>query len=173
MLRVTVHSSALAVGRPNLREKIMSSTNKIVLGVAAAAFAASMAQADPYKDYTPAKGVWQVTTMKVDPNHIDDYLVGLKKSWVPGEEMAKKHGVIDEYFVMVNANGADPAGNILLGEHYVSFATMDPDRSRDMAMQKEALAQMSKDEDRKMTNGFDKYRSFMGETMWTPVSYGK
>jgi hypothetical protein len=142
-----------------------------VLGAAAALLAASTANADPYKDYTPDKGVWQVTTVKVDPNHIDDYLVGLKKSWVPGEEMSKKHGLIDNYFVMVNANGANPAGNVLLGEHYVNYAAMDPDKARDTEMQKEALAQMSKDDGRKLTDGFDKYRNFMTEEMWTSVSF--
>jgi len=139
--------------------------NTIALGAGVAAFALSTAAADPYKDYTPDKGVWQVTTVKIDPNHIDDYLVGIKKSWVPGEEMAKKHGMIDNYFVMVNANPSDPNGNVLLGEHYVSFAAMDPDRTRDMQMQAE--------EGRKMTDGFDKYRNFMGETMWSSVSFGK
>jgi len=93
----------------------MISLKTITLGVAAAAFAVSTAYADEYKDYTPEKGVWQVTTVKVDPNHIDDYLVGLKKSWIPDVELSKKHGLIDNYFVMVNANGADPDGNVLLG----------------------------------------------------------
>ncbi|HEX3431201.1 MAG TPA: hypothetical protein VHT03_09965 [Rhizomicrobium sp.] len=145
----------------------------ILFGAAALAAAVSTASADPYKEYTPDKGVWQVTTMKIDPNHIDDYLVGLKKSWVPGEEMSKKHGVIDNYFVMVNPNAADPAGNVILGEHYVNFATMDPNKDRDVKMQNESLAQMSKDEGRKLTNGFDKYRAFMGEAMWTSVSFTK
>ena len=151
----------------------MISLKTITLGVAAAAFAVSTAYADEYKDYTPEKGVWQVTTVKVDPNHIDDYLVGLKKSWIPDVELSKKHGLIDNYFVMVNANGADPGGNVLLGEHFVSFAAMDPDKARDLKMQSEALAQMSKEEGRKMTSGYDKYRSFMNETMWTGVNFGK
>lgn len=46
--------------------------------------------------------------------------------------MAQKHGIVDDYFVMVNANGADPAGNVLLGEHYVGFEPMDPGKARDM-----------------------------------------
>lgn len=151
----------------------MNTVSRIALGVGVAAFAVSGAWADPYKDYTPGKGVWQVTTVRVDPNHIDDYLVGLKKAWVPGEEMSKKHGVIDEYFVKVSANPADSGGNVILGEHYVNFAAMDPNKVRDMQMQKEALAQMSKEEGAKLTNGFDKYRTFVGEQMWTDVNFTK
>jgi hypothetical protein len=147
--------------------------HKVALAIVASAFATSTAFADPYKDYTPEKGVWQVTTVKVDPNHIDDYLVGLKKGLIPGMENAKKHGVIDNYFVMVNPNSGDNSGNILIGQHYVSFAAMDPDKNRDTQMQKEALAQMSKEEGLRLTNGFDKYRTFVNETMWTGITFGK
>ena len=112
--------------RPDLREK--HHDFEMALGIIAAAFAASTATADPYKDYTPVKGVWEVTTMKVDPNHIDDYLVGLKRGLVPSMESAKKHGVIDDYFVMVNPNNADDSGNVLIGQHFVSFAAMNPTR---------------------------------------------
>lgn len=151
----------------------MSSLMKVALGAAVVALTVSMAYADPYKDYTPEKGVWQVTTVKVDPNHIDDYLVGLKRALIPGMANAKKHGVIDNYFVMVNPNTADDSGNVLIGQHFVSFAAMDPDRARDTQMQKEALALMSKEEGAKLTNGFDKYRTFLNTTMWTGISFGK
>lgn len=165
--------SSLAMDRPNLRENIMYLVHRITLGIAAAALAASMAYADPYKDYTPTKGVWQVTTVKVDPNHIDDYLVGLKRALIPEMESAKKHGVIDDYFVMVNPNSADDSGNVLIGQHYVSFAAMDPDKARDMDMQKESLARMSKEEGAKLTGGFDKYRTFLNTQMWTGINFGK
>ena len=36
------------------------------------------AVAEPWVDWTPQKGVTSVTVVKVDPNHIDDYLTGLK-----------------------------------------------------------------------------------------------
>ena len=145
--------------------------SKIAIGMIAAAFAASAACADPYKDYTPEKGVWQVTTVKVDPNHVDDYLVGLKRGLVPSFEIAKKHGVIDQYFVMVSPN-YDEAGNVIIGQHFVSFAAMDPDKTRDMTIQKEALAQMSKEAGNKLTGGFDKYRTFLNTQMWTGIDFG-
>ena len=151
----------------------MNVLSSIALAAGVAAFAVSTGCADPYKDYTPGKGVWQVTTVKVDPNHIDDYLVGLKKGLIPGMENAKKHGVIDNYFVMVNPNAADDSGNVLIGQHFVSFAAMDPNKARDMKMQEEGLAQMSKEAGENLTNGFDKYRTFMNETMWTDINFGK
>ncbi len=47
-----------------------------------------------YKNYVPSKAVWNVTMVKVVPNRIDDYLGGLKQSWVSGCEINKKMGVL-------------------------------------------------------------------------------
>ena len=136
------------------------------------AFATS-ASAKQWVDYAPQKGLWEVTSVKVDPNKIDDYLTGLKSSWVPGEEIAKKHGVIDMYEVMVKVNAADGLANVLLCQHYTSFATFDPDKKRDQTMDKEAEAMMSKDKSDAMVSGFDKYRTFVGDDLYVPVDFSK
>jgi hypothetical protein len=130
------------------------------------------ATAEPYVDYTPQKGVTHVTTIKVDPNHVDDYLTGLKKSWVTGEEIAKKHGVIDYYGVSVKVNGGAGA-NVVLIEHYPSIAALDPDQARDQAMQKEGLAVLSKEQGRTLTDGFDKYRTFVSDDFYQSITFGK
>jgi hypothetical protein len=52
--------------------------------------AAAPTQAEPYVDYTPKKGVWQITAVEVDPNHIDEYLTGLRRSQVSGFEVLKR-----------------------------------------------------------------------------------
>ncbi len=143
-----------------------------VLAAGIAACAASAALADPYVDYTPVKGAWEVTTIKVDPNHIDDYLVGLKKGFIPFLETLKKHGVIDQYLILQKLNSG-AGGNVQIVEHYPSLAAMDPDRERDMAIQKEALAQVSKSASDKLTEGFDKYRTFESDEIWTEVNFNK
>ena len=146
----------------------------VVLGAAALFLAgAGAASAEQWVDYAPQKGVWSVTTVKVDPNKIDDYLVGLKANWVPGEALAKKHGVIDDYFVMVKVNPADGHGNVLLGEHYTSFAQFDPDKKRDQAMKREMEAMVSKDKSDAAVAGFGKYRSFVGDDMWVQMDFAK
>jgi len=141
-------------------------------GFCAVAMAAA-ASAEPWVDWSPQKGVWNVTAVKVDPNHIDDYLVGLKKAWVPGEEYAKKQGLIDHYEVLVNVNAAGAAANVLLIEHATSFATMDPNKKRDEEMQKAMYAMMPKDQQESLVNGFDKYRTFVGQEMWQAVEFSK
>jgi hypothetical protein len=147
-------------------------TTVSMLAVGACLSWAMAAGAEPYVDYTPLKGVTHVQTIKVDPNHIDDYITGLKKSWVPGEEIAKKHGVIDYYQLMVKLNGGAGA-NVVLIEHYPSIAALDPDQARDQAMEKEGQAIISKDQSTALTNGFDKYREFISDDYYQAVEFAK
>jgi hypothetical protein len=143
------------------------------VAIAAALGLASAAAAEPYVDYTPQKGVWHVTTVKVDPSHVDDYVTGLKKSWEPGEAIAKKHGLIDSYQIMVKLNSSDGQGNVLLIEHYPSIASLDADQARDQALRNEFLAAVPKTQGEAMVAGFDKYRTFVGEDYWTEMTFTK
>jgi hypothetical protein len=148
--------------------------NQLILGATlGAALCASAAYAEPYVDYMPQKGVWHVTTVKVDPNHIDDYVTGLKKTWVTAEEIAKKHGLIDSFQIMIKLNASDGQGNVLLLEHYPSIASLDPDQARDQAMQRENYAAVPKTDGEKAVAGYDKYRVFVGDDYWTDVGFGK
>jgi hypothetical protein len=142
-------------------------------GLALAVLVASAATAEPYQDYTPQKGLWHVTTIKVDPNHVDDYVTGLKKEWVPGEEVAKKHGLIDSYRILVKINQADRSSNVLLEEHIPSTAILDPDRARDQSVQREIYAVVPKSEDQEMIKQFDKYRTFVSEDYYQEFAVGK
>jgi hypothetical protein len=147
---------------------------KSVLFAGACVFVmATTASAEPWVDWSPQKGVWNVTAVKVDANHIDDYLVGLKKAWVPGEEYAKKQGLIDQYEVLVNVNSAGASANVLLIEHAVSFASMDPNKKRDQDAMKAMDALMAKNQRDSMVSGFDKYRTFVGQEMWQAVEFSK
>jgi hypothetical protein len=133
---------------------------------------AGAAAAEPWVDWTPQKGATEVITLKVDPNHIDDYLTGLKKTWVVGQEMAKAHGVIDSYDVVVKLNGQGGA-NVALITHYPSLANLDPDKARDLALRDEGRKALSDADARKMIDGYDKYREFVSDDIWTSVQYTK
>jgi len=132
----------------------------------------SAAFAEPYTDYTPIRGATEVITLKVDPNHLDDYLTGLSKDWVKGQEMAKRHGVIDSYSVGVKLN-SNAGDNVVLLVHYPSLANLEPDKERDLAMEKEARAAVSKDDESKIVAGYDKYRTFVSDEIWTAVEFPK
>lgn len=143
-------------------------------GVCALALVSAVpASAKMWTDYAPQKGYWEITYVKVDPNKIDDYLTGLKSVWVPGEELAKKKGLIDDYQVMVSATPLSGGANVILCEHHMSFASMDPDKARDQAMEKEMEASIPKTKSDAAVAGFDKYRSFVGDDIYVPVDFTK
>lgn len=127
------------------------------------------ASAKPWVDYVPQKGFWQYTYVKVDVNHIDDYLTQMKSIWVPGREIDKKHGLIDDYQVMTNINGADGTANVMLCVHYVSFAGLDPDKRRDMAIFDENVGAVTQ----AASADFNKYRTIVGSSIYVPVDFTK
>jgi hypothetical protein len=127
------------------------------------------ASAKPWVDYVPQKGFWQYTYVKVDVNHIDDYLTQMKRIWVPGREIDKQHGLIDQYQVMTNIMGGAGDANVMLCVHYVSFAGLDPDKARDMAIFDENTAALSQ----AASADFNKYRSIVGSSIYVPVDYTK
>jgi hypothetical protein len=133
---------------------------------------AGTAAAEPWTDWTPTKGATEVVTLKVDPNHIDDYLTGIKKTWVAEQERAKAHGIIDWYSVVVKLN-ASAGPNVRLITHYPSLGNLDPDKARDQAMLAEGRKQMSDAEGQKMIEGYDKYRTFVSDDIYTGVEFPK
>ena len=143
------------------------------MAVAAAYLFAGPANAEPYVDYMPQKGVWHVQTIRVDPNHIDDYVTALKKEWVIGEEISKKHGLIDYYGVKIKMNAADGKGNVLLLEHYPNMSLLEMDQARDQAILKENYAATPKATSDEKVKEFDKYRTFVGDDYWNDIEYTK
>jgi hypothetical protein len=143
------------------------------LALASSLAVAGLAVAEPYVDYIPKKGVLEIQEIKVDPNHIDDYLVGLKTSWVPGAEIAKKHGVIDYYDIEVKLNANGGSANVKIVQHYPSLAVLDPDKARDQAIEKESYAAVSKEATAKLVTGFEKYRTFVSDEFYTEIEYPK
>ena len=148
---------------------------KLVLGAAAAsAFcAASIALAEQYVDWSPGKGLWEINAVDVDPNHVDDYLVGLRRSQVPGFEVMKRHGIIDDYKFMVRQGFGKDQPNVLIMTHYTSAAMLEPDKARDQMIEKEVLATFSEDQGKVAVAGYEKYRQFIDDGLWGEVTLAK
>jgi hypothetical protein len=139
--------------------------NRIGIAGVAIGIGIGVAVAEPYIDYTPQKGAWEIQTRTITPTHLDDYLTLLRTYWVPLEEIEKKHGIIDDYRVLVKINNSE-GSNVLLLEHYPTLTAMDPDRVRDDAVKRESDAFMSPDDNRKMLAGIDSYRSFSSDALY-------
>ncbi len=131
------------------------------------------AHAKQYVDYTPGKGAWEINAVEVDPNHVDDYLVGLRHTQAPLFDILKKHGLIDDYRVVVRNGYTKGSPNVLIETHLPSFALLDPDKARDMALDKEMLATLPEEQGKAAIAGYEKYRQFLDDSFWSEVSFAK
>ena len=133
---------------------------------------ANATSAEQYVDYTPQRGAWEVQIIRVDPNHVDDYLVGLRRNLVPVMEIMKSHGIIDQYQVMTKLN-AGAGDNVIIIQHYPSLSGLEPEKARDQAIEKEIYAKVPKGQSDKAVAEFEKYRTFVSDEFWTPVDFAK
>lgn len=124
-----------------------------------------------YKDYVPSKAVWNVTMVKVVPNRIDDYLGGLKQSWVSGCEISKKQGVIEDCSIFVSETSAGGAFNVMLVQKYVSGAMREPDEARYNAYMTEFRKGLEKAKQDALVQGYEEFRSFFGEMDFRRVEW--
>jgi hypothetical protein len=144
--------------------------SKWLVAFAACGVVAS-AQAELYKDYAPSKAVWNLTMVKVQPNRIDDYLMGLKQSWVNGCEVSKKQGVLEDCFIYVAENNAAGPFNVLLVQKYPSGAMREPDEARYNAYMAEFRKKLAEDAQDKLVEGYNEFRSFFGEMDFRRVEW--
>lgn len=129
--------------------------------------------AEPYVDYTPQRGYWTVTAVEVDPNHIDDYLTGLRSSQVSAFEVLRHRGLIDDYKFMVRTGYVKGSPNVLIMTHVPNTALDDPDQARDQAVQKEIYSVFSKEKGDTAVRGYEKYRTFIDTGNWQTMVMGK
>jgi hypothetical protein len=148
---------------------------RLVLGTIAVAgiLAGTVAIAKQYTDYTPEKGVWEINAIEVDPNHVDEYLTGLRKSQVPAFEVMKSHGIIDQYRFIVRNGYNKGSPNVLIETHYTSMAMLAPDQERDTMIENEIYAKFSEEAGKAAVAGYEKYRQFVGDGLWTEVTMVK
>lgn len=129
--------------------------------------------AKQYVEYSPEKGVWEINAIEVDPNHVDDYLVGLRKSQVPGFEIMKKHGIIDDYHFVVRNGYSKGSPNVLIQVHYTSMAMLDPNKARDQMIEKEIEATFSDADGKVAVAGYEKIRTFVDDGLSTEMTFTK
>lgn len=138
------------------------------LGAAAFAFA-TPAATEPYVDYTPQKGYWDINAVEVDPNHVDDYLTGLSKSLIPVFDTLKRRNVIDDYRFMSRLGYVKGSPNVLIMTHSRTTGVLDADRARDQAIDREIKAAFSEAQQDAAVAEYEKYRTFIDDAQWTDI----
>ena len=146
---------------------------RLMIAASAAAFAfASGAQAfEVFTDYTPSKEVWNVTFVRVNPNRIDDYLEGLKQTWVSGCEIGKKQGTVLDCAVYLSENVANRDFNLVLVTQFPSAAALDPNAEQYKAFNEAMRAQLAQDKQDKLVEGYEEMRTFFGEQNFRLINF--
>lgn len=95
-------------------------------------FISSTAVADltPWEDYEPSEAVYSVTTIRVDSNMGDAYLEGIANTWVPGNEISKKLGQIEEYWIYRSDLPESGDFNLMLIVKFAKTSDLAPNKER-------------------------------------------
>jgi len=135
----------------------------IAAGVAAVALSANVSAFEVFKDYTPGKEVYNVVFVRVNPNRVDDYLEGLKRTWWNGCEVSKKLGQLEECSIFLSDTASNRDFNMILVQRFASGAELDPDQGDYDKFMSEFRKQLAEAEQDKIVEGYDEIRTFFGE----------
>src|SRR5688572_33235112 len=105
--------------------------NKLLaFGLAVALSAPASAQLKPYTDYTVSDSVSNVSTIKVKENMVEDYLQGIRNTWVASNEVAKRLGQMKDYHVYVSDLPNSGEFNVVLIAEFANTSDLAPNRAR-------------------------------------------
>lgn len=135
-----------------------------LLATAAICGLAMNANADlmPYKDYDIGSDLLSVTTVKVKVNSIDEYLEGLKQTWVATNEIAKELGQIKDYGIYVSQLPGSGDFNVILVVTLESANDLQPDQAEfEKFMNK--WGQENADQSQQVSKNYPNVREITGE----------
>jgi hypothetical protein len=122
----------------------------------------ALAQLEPWKDYDISKELWNVTMVKVHPNMGDDYLEGLRDTWVASNRVAKELGQIEDFFIYTSEVGASGDANVLLVVKFSDSSQLEPNKERYDAFMK-AWGEANQDKSREISKNYPAMREITGE----------
>jgi hypothetical protein len=109
----------------------------LAIGLTVALSAPAAAQLKPYEDYTVSDSVSNVSTIKVSENMVDDYLQGIRQTWVASNEVAKKLGQLQDYHVFVSDLPNSGEFNVMLVATFANTSDLGPNKARYEAFMRE------------------------------------
>lgn len=122
----------------------------------------ALAQLEPWADYDISKELWNVTMVKVHPNMGDDYLEGLRDTWVASNRVAKELGQIEDFFIYRSQVGASGDANVLLVVKFSDSSQLEPNKERYDAFMK-TWGEANQDKTREISKNYPAMREITGE----------
>jgi len=123
---------------------------------------AAMAQLEPWKDYDISDELWNISMVKVVPNRSDDYLEGLRDTWVASNKVAKELGQIEDFFIFRSQVGASGDANLILVVKFANSDQLEPNKAEYDKFMK-AWGDANRDSTREITKNYPAMREITGE----------
>jgi len=124
----------------------------------------ALAQLDPWTDYDISNELWNITLVKVDPNMGDDYLEGLRDTWVAANKVAKELGQIEDFAIYRSQLPQSGEVNLFLVVKYADSSKLDPNKAEYDKFMK-AWGEANEDKTREITKNYPAMREITGEYM--------
>ena len=122
----------------------------------------ALAQLDPWTDYDISKELWSITMVKVKPNMTDDYLEGLKETWVASNKVAMELGQIENFHIFSSEVGESGDANLILVVKFADSSQLEPNKAEYDRFMK-AWGEANESRTREITKNYPAMREITGE----------
>jgi hypothetical protein len=129
----------------------------------------AFAQLTPYTDYDTSKELYNVTLIQVHPNMVDDYLEGLKETWVASNKVAMELGQIKDFAIYRSQLEQSGDANLFLVVEFADSSQLEPNKEAyDKFMQ--AWGAANEDKTREITKNYPAMREITGEYLLRKIT---
>ncbi len=122
----------------------------------------ALAQLEPFNDYDISAGLWNITLVKVHPNMGDDYLEGLRDTWVASNKVAKELGQIEDFAIYRSQLESSGDVNLFLVVQFANGAQLEPSKAKYDKFMK-AWGEKNQNRSREITKNYPAMRDITGE----------
>jgi len=122
----------------------------------------ALAQLEPFTDYDISDELWNITTVKVDPNMGDDYLEGLRDTWVASNKIAMELGQIEDFMIFRSQVPASGDANLFLVVKFANSDSLDPNKEEYDKFMK-AWGEANQSKSREIVKNYPAMRKITGE----------
>ena len=143
----------------------------LAIAIAMALSTPAAAQLEQYKDYTVSDTVSNVSTIKVKENMVEDYLAGIRNTWVASNAAQKQLGHLLDYHVYVSDLPNSGDFNVMLVATFANTSDLAPNKARYEAFMK-AWGTANQANDRTTTTTvYPNIRTITGEYLIREVTF--
>ena len=143
----------------------------IGIGLAMALSTPAAAQLVPYQDYTVSDSVSNVSTIKVKENMVEDYLAGIRSTWVASNAVAKQLGHMLDYHVYVSDLPNSGEFNVILVATFANTSDLAPNKARYEAFMKAWGTANEANNRTTTTTVYHNLRSITGEYLMREITF--